>query len=48
MSKVAGKMRNIKKVVEKVEHSIKMRTFIPAGKASANPPLGSMLGQVSM
>lgn len=48
MAKVAGKMGRLKKTIEKVEHSTKMRTFIPSGKASANPPLGPMLGQVSL
>uniref|UniRef100_A0A1B6GVV9 Large ribosomal subunit protein uL11m n=1 Tax=Cuerna arida TaxID=1464854 RepID=A0A1B6GVV9_9HEMI len=45
MAKVAGKMRNLKKVVEKIEHNPKMRTTVPAGKASPNPPFGPMLGQ---
>lgn len=31
MSKVAGKMRVIKKVTEKVNHTSKLRTNIPAG-----------------
>ncbi|KYM76554.1 39S ribosomal protein L11, mitochondrial [Atta colombica] len=49
MSKVLGKMKKIgkmgKKVVEKVDHSSKLRVNIPAGLASAAPPLGSQLGQ---
>lgn len=48
MSKAAGKMRTIKKTIEKIEHSTKMRTFVPAGQASPNPPLGPMLGQVGV
>lgn len=33
MSKVAGKMRVMKKAVDKVNHTSKMRTNIPAGKS---------------
>ncbi|KAK2583743.1 hypothetical protein KPH14_009660 [Odynerus spinipes] len=44
MSK-AGKVRVIKKVVEKVDHSSKLRTDIHAGMAKPSPPLGPMLGQ---
>lgn len=44
MSK-AGKVRMVKKIVEKVEHG-KLKTNIPAGMAAAGPPLGPMLGQV--
>ncbi|KAL2722320.1 hypothetical protein V1478_009183 [Vespula squamosa] len=44
MSK-AGKMKMIKKVMEKVDHSSKLRTNIPAGMARPGPPLGPMLGQ---
>ncbi|XP_015171222.1 PREDICTED: 39S ribosomal protein L11, mitochondrial [Polistes dominula] len=44
MSK-AGKMKMVKKIIEKVDHSSKLRTDIPAGMAKAAPPLGPMLGQ---
>ncbi|KAI4498523.1 hypothetical protein M0802_006458 [Mischocyttarus mexicanus] len=44
MSKV-GKMKMARKVLEKVDHSSKLRTDIPAGLAKPNPPLGPMLGQ---
>ncbi|XP_063613600.1 large ribosomal subunit protein uL11m-like [Penaeus indicus] len=45
MSKAGGKMKALKKVVEKVNHSNLIRTNIPAGMAVAGPPLGPMLGQ---
>ncbi|GAB0100436.1 39S ribosomal protein L11, mitochondrial [Sergentomyia squamirostris] len=45
MSKTLGKMRNLKKAAEKVNHTTKMKTNIPAGMAVASPPLGPMLGQ---
>ncbi|KYN27221.1 PREDICTED: 39S ribosomal protein L11, mitochondrial [Trachymyrmex cornetzi] len=49
MSKVMGKVKRIgkvgKKLVEKIDHSSKLRVNIPAGMASAAPPLGSQLGQ---
>ncbi|XP_047353155.1 39S ribosomal protein L11, mitochondrial [Vespa velutina] len=44
MSK-AGRMKTIKKIMEKVDHSSKLRTDIPAGMAKPSPPLGPMLGQ---
>ena len=47
MSK-AGRMKIMKKVVEKVDHSSKLRTNILAGMATASPPLGPQLGQVRM
>lgn len=45
MSKVANRLKGMKKVAEKVRHGT-MRTNIPAGLAAAGPPLGPMLGQV--
>ncbi|KAG5309605.1 RM11 protein, partial [Acromyrmex insinuator] len=49
MSKILGKLKKIgktsKKLVEKIDHSSKLRVNIPAGLASAAPPLGSQLGQ---
>ncbi|XP_059475352.1 large ribosomal subunit protein uL11m [Neocloeon triangulifer] len=45
MSKVARAVKNVKKVVETVQHKRKMRTNIPAGMAVAGPPLGPQLGQ---
>ncbi|XP_037946332.1 39S ribosomal protein L11, mitochondrial [Teleopsis dalmanni] len=42
MSKAAGRL---KKTVDKVTHTTKLRTNIPAGMAVAGPPLGPMLGQ---
>ncbi|KAG5885960.1 hypothetical protein JTB14_018414 [Gonioctena quinquepunctata] len=44
MSKVAARLKTLKKVVEKVQHG-KLKTNIPAGMAAAGPPLGPMLGQ---
>lgn len=43
MSKQVGRV--LRKAVEKVDHSTKLRTNIPAGMAVAGPPLGPMLGQ---
>lgn len=48
MSKAGAKMKMMKKVVQKVNHGNLIRTNIPAGMAIAGPPLGPMLGQVSM
>ena len=36
-----------KKIVKAVVQGYEMRTHVPAGMATAAPPLGSMLGQVS-
>lgn len=44
--KAAGAAK-IKSAVEKVIHGPIMATNIPAGMASAGPPLGTMLGQAS-
>lgn len=40
------KMGKAKLLMEKVIHNPIMSTNIPAGLASAGPPLGTMLGQV--
>ena len=45
MAKVASKLKALKNVGDKIEHG-PFRSFIPAGMATAGPPLGSMLGQV--
>ncbi|XP_037708227.1 39S ribosomal protein L11, mitochondrial [Drosophila subpulchrella] len=45
MSKAAGKLKSLKKTVERVTHTSKLKTNIPAGMAAAGPPLGPMLGQ---
>lgn len=47
MSKVGAKINTLKKTIEKVQHTSKLRTDIPAGMAAAGPPLGPMLGQVN-
>lgn len=46
MSKSVARLKSMKKVAEKIDHSSKLRTNIPAGMAAAGPPLGPMLGQV--
>lgn len=46
MSKIVAKGKLMKKVAEKIDHSSRLRVTIPAGMASAKPPLGSQLGQV--
>ncbi|XP_045131964.1 uncharacterized protein LOC123516553 isoform X1 [Portunus trituberculatus] len=45
MSKAGGKMKAMKKAVDKVVHGNLIKTNIPAGMAIAGPPLGPMLGQ---
>ncbi|KAI9576964.1 39S ribosomal protein L11, mitochondrial [Glossina fuscipes] len=45
MSKAVSKLKNLKKTVDKVTHTTKLKTNIPAGMAAAGPPLGPMLGQ---
>ncbi|XP_055618071.1 39S ribosomal protein L11, mitochondrial [Toxorhynchites rutilus septentrionalis] len=45
MSKAAGRLKMLKKSVDKINHSSKLRTNIPAGMAVTGPPLGPMLGQ---
>lgn len=41
-----NKASKAKAVLDKVIHGPVMSTNIPAGMASAGPPLGTMLGQV--
>jgi Ribosomal protein L11, N-terminal domain. len=48
MSKVASRLKNLKKSAEKVVHGNKIRAIIPACMASAGPPLGPTLGQVNL
>ncbi|XP_063985960.1 large ribosomal subunit protein uL11m isoform X2 [Diachasmimorpha longicaudata] len=45
MSKTAGRLKAALKSTEKIDHSRKLRTNIPAGLAAPNPPLGPQLGQ---
>ncbi|KZC06453.1 PREDICTED: 39S ribosomal protein L11, mitochondrial [Dufourea novaeangliae] len=45
MSKAVGKGRSMKKVLQKIDHSSRLRVNIPARMANAKPPLGSQLGQ---
>lgn len=45
MSKVSKGLKSAKKLVQKTIHTTPMKTYIPAGMASPNPPLGPMLGQ---
>ncbi|XP_067617500.1 large ribosomal subunit protein uL11m [Eurosta solidaginis] len=45
MSKAAGKLKSMKRNVEKIVHTTKLKTNIPAGMAAAGPPLGPQLGQ---
>lgn len=47
MSKTASRMKSASKLLDKVDHSSKLRTDIPAGLATPSPPLGPQLGQVS-
>ncbi|KAG8228610.1 hypothetical protein J437_LFUL009315 [Ladona fulva] len=45
MSKAASRLKALKKGAEKIAHTSRLRTDIPAGMAAAGPPLGPMLGQ---
>jgi len=44
----AAAARNVKKIVEKVDHKNRVFTYIPAQLASAAPPLGTQLGNISV
>lgn len=46
MAKVAKQTKALVKSVTKVNHGNFLETYIPAGMASASPPLGPQLGQV--
>ncbi|GLG94515.1 Uncharacterized protein GBIM_01718, partial [Gryllus bimaculatus] len=46
MSKAVGRLKSLKKTVEKAKLSNKIRATIPAGMAAPGPPLGPVLGQV--
>ncbi|GLG94514.1 39S ribosomal protein L11, mitochondrial [Gryllus bimaculatus] len=45
MSKAVGRLKSLKKTVEKAKLSNKIRATIPAGMAAPGPPLGPVLGQ---
>ncbi|XP_034834025.1 large ribosomal subunit protein uL11m [Maniola hyperantus] len=45
MSKSVARLKSMKKVADKIDHSSKLRTDVPAGMAAPGPPLGPMLGQ---
>ncbi|KAK0181997.1 hypothetical protein PV327_000172 [Microctonus hyperodae] len=45
MSKTAGRLKTAKRMLDKIDHSSKLRTNILAGLAAPGPPLGSQLGQ---
>ncbi|CAL1296576.1 unnamed protein product [Larinioides sclopetarius] len=45
MSKGSRQVKGFRKIVQKVIHPPYIRTYIPAGKAMAGPPLGPHLGQ---
>ncbi|KOC66649.1 39S ribosomal protein L11, mitochondrial [Habropoda laboriosa] len=48
MSKALKRGYVAKKVLQKVDHSSPLRVNIPAGMATAKPPLGAQLGQRSI